>query len=139
MADLFSKSQFREAVSELSGTSYFSNTLNESRDAVNFGYWKRKIFLSHSHYDAQYVNMARKFFESLGIEIYVDWADESMPVKTCVETAVKIKQKIAENDFFILLATNNALKSKWCNWEVGIGDTYKLSSNHIAIHSCPLK
>ena len=40
---------------------------------------------------------------------------------------------IKGNDKFVLLATNSAITSKWCNWEVGIGDIYKLSSRKIAL------
>lgn len=45
----------------------------------------------------------------------------------------KIKWQIYKNDKFVLLATNNAISSKWCNWEVGIGDTYKLANKKIAL------
>lgn len=76
---------------------------------------------------------AKDFFENLGFSIYVDWADETMPEKTDGTTAEKIKQQIFKNDKFILLGTNNAVASKWCNWEVGIGDTYKSTSKKLAI------
>ena len=76
---------------------------------------------------------AKTFFENLGISIYVDWADETMPEKTNGITAQKIKRQIYKNDKFVLLATNSAITSKWCNWEVGIGDSYKLSSRKIAL------
>jgi hypothetical protein len=33
----------------------------------------------------------------------------------------------------VLLAINAAVISKWCNWEVGIGDAYKLHSDKICI------
>lgn len=69
----------------------------------------------------------------MGISIYVDWADETMPEKTNGITAQKIKRQIYRNDKFVLLATNSAITSKWCNWEVGIGDIYKLSSRKIAL------
>ena len=77
---------------------------------------------------------AKAFFENLGIEIYVDWADETMPERPNGVTAQKIKKQImSTNDKFILLATNNAVASKWCNWEVGIGDSFKLLKKKIAI------
>lgn len=31
------------------------------------------------------------------------------------------------------MATNVAIESKWCNWELGYGDTKKYDSNSIAI------
>lgn len=92
------------------------------------------IFLSHSHLDKGVVEQAKIFFESLGFSIYVDWADETMPEKTDATTAQKIKhQIISGNDKFVLLATNNAVASKWCNWEVGIADPFKLPKNKIAL------
>ena len=35
-------------------------------------------------------------------------------------------------DKFILLATNSAVESKWCNWELGYGDAQKYRE-HIAL------
>lgn len=132
--NIFTKNKFENAVNSLSRQRMtFSNILNETRSYANARYGQKTIFLSHSHHDARYVNMTRAFFERLGIDLYVDWADESMPNYTCGYTALKIKEKIRENDFFILLATDLALWSKWCNWELGIGDTYKYVSDRLAI------
>jgi hypothetical protein len=57
--------------------------------------------------------------------VYIDWLDSSMPPFTSAETADKIKKKIKECNKFILLATNSAIASKWCNWELGLGDAQK--------------
>jgi hypothetical protein len=92
------------------------------------------VFLSHSHLDKDVVEQAKIFFEHLGISIYVDWADETMPEKPNGNTALKIKtQIITKNDKFVLLATNNAVVSKWCNWEVGIADPFKLNTKKLAL------
>jgi hypothetical protein len=45
---------------------------------------------------------------------------------------VRIKQKIRENHKFILLTTEGAINSKWCNWELGLGDAAKYIE-HIAL------
>jgi hypothetical protein len=64
----------------------------------------------------------------------VDWADQTMPESTNGTTANRIKnQIISGNDKFVLLATNNAVGSKWCNWEVGIADPFKLLNKKIAL------
>ena len=63
----------------------------------------------------------------------LDCFDEEMPLKTCAETAVRIKQVIEYCPKFIFLATEDALSSKWCNWEVGIADKWKLTGNNMAI------
>jgi hypothetical protein len=107
-------------------------TLNESR-TFSESSSRTSIFLSHSHNDRALIAQAKTFFENLGISIYVDWADETMPEKTSGITAQKIKRQIQKNDKFVFLATDNAIASKWCNWEVGIGDTYKLTSDKICV------
>lgn len=107
-------------------------TLNERR-MFSENTSATSIFLSHSYYDKALIAQAKTFLENLGIPIYVDWADETMPEKTNGITAQKIKRQIYKNDKFVLLATNNAITSKWCNWEVGIGDTYKPLSRKIAL------
>lgn len=32
-----------------------------------------------------------------------------------------------------MLATNNAVSSRWCNWEVGIADTFKLPNKKMVL------
>jgi hypothetical protein len=55
-----------------------------------------------------------------------------MPDQTTGETAARIKEVIKYCDKFILLATEKAIESYWCNWELGIGDVHKFQ-RHIAI------
>ena len=61
----------------------------------------------------------------MGISVYVDWQDSEMPKNTNGTTAKKIKEKIRQCDKFVLLATEQAIQSKWCNWELGYGDSQK--------------
>ena len=126
---ILTKQEFQE-IAHKKGKGY--DTLNERR-MFSENTSKTSVFLSHSHYDKALIVQAKTFFENLGISIYVDWADETMPEKTNGITAQKIKRQIYKNDKFVLLATNSAIASKWCNWEVGIGDSYKLSSRKIAL------
>ncbi|WP_146446234.1 toll/interleukin-1 receptor domain-containing protein [Botrimarina colliarenosi] len=90
------------------------------------------VFLSHSHQDAAIVNQAVQLLGSQGVTIYVDWKDESMPSVTSPETARRIKGKIKECKKLVLLATNNALQSKWVPWELGVADAEN-SMKNIAI------
>lgn len=55
-----------------------------------------------------------------------------MPKITSAETALNIKERIKQCDKFIFLATNGAIESKWCNWELGYGDAQKYK-DHIAL------
>jgi hypothetical protein len=92
-----------------------------------------KIFLSHSHKDRDFVEgliNALAYFSE--ISIYVDWQDTTMPRVTNRETAQRIKKRIGEMDCFLVLATKNAMESKWVPWEIGIADT-TLAIERIAI------
>lgn len=114
------------------GTKGLTGILNESRKAPRTAY-KTSVFLSHSHLDKDIVTQAVAFFRTLGVNVYVDWMDKTMPEETSGETATLIKSKILANDKFIFLATNTAIVSKWCNWEIGFGDSHKLAANKMAI------
>ena len=128
---IFTKQEFQTIAYNKARNKGFT-TLNESRTFSEYSS-KTSVFLSHSHKDQVLIAQAKTFFENLGISIYVDWADETMPQRTSGITAQNIKGQIRKNDKFVLLATNDAITSKWCNWEVGIGDTYKLASDKICI------
>ncbi|SMD45775.1 TIR domain-containing protein [Aquiflexum balticum DSM 16537] len=102
-------------------------TLNESlSDFKNeSSSFKTKIFLSHKHDEKEFLEGTISLLKNYGVEVYVDWLDEGMPKSTSSQTAVRIKGKIKENHKFILLATEAAINSKWCNWELGLGDAAK--------------
>lgn len=91
---------------------------------------KTTIFLSHKHDESKLnLSAAISFLKKFGVEVYVDWLDKEMPKFISGETAKKIKEKIRKNDKFILLATEEAINSKWCNWELGLGDAAKYKDN----------
>jgi hypothetical protein len=104
-------------------------TLNESssRDKT-----KPTIFLSHKHEELTILQDVIAFLNAEGVEIYVDWMDEDMPAYTNAKTALRLKEKIKVSNKFILVATPNAINSKWCNWELGLGDAAKYIE-HIAL------
>jgi hypothetical protein len=130
---IFTEQEFKTIASQKAGMRGLSGAVNETR-TFSKSTSVTSLFLSHSHHDKAKIEQAKIFFENLGISIYVDWADQTMPERTNGVTAVKIKNQIInQNDKFILLATNNAVSSKWCNWEVGIADTFKLTKDKIAI------
>ena len=105
----------------------YTNPLNESTNRKFRA--TKKIFLSHSHKDADLVKSAIAFFLSQGIEIYVDWLDPDMPTVTSASTASKIKLKIKENHKFVVLLSSNAKDSKWVPWELGYADGVKAMSD----------
>lgn len=117
------KNQRRSVRTFLSTNESLRNFKSES------SYLKTKIFLSHKHDEIDYLEGAISLLKSYGVDVYVDWLDEGMPKTTSGLTAVKIKEKIKENHKFILLATEGAINSKWCNWELGLGDVAKYIEN----------
>ena len=115
--------------------SRYSEVLTESRSfsAGTRRPTKRTIFLSHKHDDLEdlkgFIGYLERYYT---VECYIDSEDPGMPEKTSGETAERIKKFIKTTDRFILLATDNAIASKWCNWELGYGDAQKFK-DRIAI------
>ena len=115
--------------------------LSESRSSVlrytQFGSRKTTVFISHKHDDLDDLKGVIGFLQrTYNVNVYIDSQDPSMPRITSAETAFNIRERIKQCDKFILLATNGAIESKWCNWELGYGDAKKYK-DHIAL--LPLK
>lgn len=117
--------------SQLLGTAKFQDPRGQNAVRKSLT-TKNTVFLSHSHQDADLVLAAVNFLLTLGVEVYVDWLDSSMPSITSGETASKIKGKIKECDRFAVLLSENSVGSKWVPWELGYADGVK-DINKIAI------
>lgn len=91
------------------------------------------VFISHSNSDKIFIQQICNLFKYQGYTTYVDWLDKNLPRNTNEITAKILKERIEENDKFILVATNSAISSFWCNWELGLGDAKKLKQNKIAL------
>ncbi|MEO7313384.1 MAG: toll/interleukin-1 receptor domain-containing protein [Chitinophagaceae bacterium] len=113
-----------------------TQALNETRTFSKGKYEsKPTVFISHKHSDLEDVEELKGFMEiieELGAKIYIDSMDNKIPGHTCGDTALRIKDVIKHCKKFILIATEKAIESYWCNWELGIGDTHKYIE-HIAI------
>ena len=77
---IFTRSQFATIAQSKAGTKGLKGFVNESK-LFSRTSQSTSIFLSHSHTDKDVVEQAVTFFRTLGINIYVDWADETMPEK----------------------------------------------------------
>ena len=94
--------------------------------------YKPTVFISHKHSDLEdqeEVKGILEMFEDLGAKVYIDSMDDKMPGETSGETALRIKEVIQYTKKFVLVATEKAIESYWCNWELGIGDTHKYIDN----------
>ena len=89
-------------------------------------------FLSHSHQDALLALGLQEMLKRAGWDVYIDWQDTTMPATPDGETAFNIKVAIVRADWFLFLATQNSMSSRWCPWEIGFADGKK-AHNRIAI------
>lgn len=124
MKEIFEQGSFKN-YSEVNLEKSMSPVLESS-------YYSRKttVFISHKHDDLDDLKGVLGFLEkTYNVEVYIDSKDLKMPKKTSAQTAINIKERIKECDKFILLATNGAIDSKWCNWELGYGDAQKYPKN----------
>ena len=95
-----------------------------------YGSRKTTVFISHKHDDLEDLKgLLGMLQQKYGVKVYIDSQDPTMPKVTSKETAINIKKRIKQCDKFILLATNGAIESKWCNWELGYGDAEKYKEN----------
>ena len=121
---------------------YSKSSLSESRSPIptHFDFSameKTTVFISHKHDDLDDLKGVIGYLErTYDVKVYIDSRDPMMPKITSAQTALNIRERIKQCDKFILLATNGAIESKWCNWELGYGDAQKYR-DHIALF--PLK
>jgi hypothetical protein len=128
---ILTKSRLSSVTEVKLGDSRYRQTLNEVK---NQSKWTATatVFLSHSHSDAALIDKVLVLLGNSGVTVYVDRTDSGLPPTTGPATAARIKGKIKEQKKFILVATDNAIQSKWCNWELGYGDAQKFEQ-HIAL------
>jgi len=117
-------SQYRNRTKTFSADNIVNLNENVSRDKT-----KPMIFLSHKYDEFSILQDVIAFLKQEGVDVYVDWMDNEMPAYTNGATAVRLKDKIKFADKFILVATPEAINSKWCNWELGLGDAAKYIEN----------
>lgn len=86
---------------------------------------KQTAFLCHSHKDEKLAEGLQVLLAENGWDLYVDWKDHEMPERPNKETAMKIKQRIVDMDWFLFLATPKSTQSRWCPWEIGFADSKK--------------
>jgi len=95
----------------------------QGRFTKSFG--QPTAFLSHSHADATLALGLQEMLKNQGWDVYIDWQDQTMPEKPETETAFNIKAAIVRADWFLFLATQNSMASRWCPWEIGFADGRK--------------
>ncbi len=94
---------------------------NASVFSENRGY---DLFISHSFHDKKLVLTLVRLFNDAKYSVYVDWINDSGLDRTnvTIKTAKIIRNRIAQCKGLSYIATNNIVNSKWCPWELGLGD-----------------
>lgn len=105
-----------------------AKSLNEARDKL-----QQTAFFCHSHEDKNLATGFQVLLNENGWDLYIDWQDTAMPEKPTRETAKRIQEKIKALDWFLFLATQNSVSSKWCPWEIGFADSAKSYNNILII------
>lgn len=136
---LLHRGQFSQYLGDFASRNILNESLNRSRtfseSSIRSGSGTT-VFVSHKHSDLDNTELRgvlQYLTKIYNIIPYIDCMDPNMPDQTCAETANRIKSVIGACERFILLATEDALKSMWCNWEVGIADKTKYSLDSMAI------
>lgn len=129
---VFENSTFREYKVDNIESARSDVTKEKKKDGTE----QVNVFISHKHDDLDVLGEIIGFFEKeYGVKVYIDSKDTLMPDITSGETAMRIKNRIDSCDKFVLLATDKAIESKWCNWELGYGDAKKYAGRDIALLS----
>ena len=82
------------------------------------------IFLSHSYSDKGMILGVKRFIESKGFSLYVDWVDDKQLDRSKVnkETASVLREQMARCKCLIYAYSPNIAQSRWCPWELGYFD-----------------
>ena len=80
-------------------------------------------FLCHSNKNSTLAFGLQEMLKSEGWDIYVDWRDPTMPESPDALTTSRIQSAIIRADWFLFLATENSIFSRWCQWEIGYADS----------------
>lgn len=129
---IFNKAEFADVVNKRISNKGLDFVVKEAKFQKK-AQAETTVFLSHAHGDVELVRQTVAFLRSLHATAYVDWMDETISEPPNAETASTIRMAINDNDKFVLLATNAAIASKWCNWEIGIADIVKLSKDKFCL------
>ena len=92
-------------------------------------------FLCHSHLDNELAEGLQVLLQENSWDVYIDWKDNTLPGTPDQETAFRIKEKIVRSEYFIFMATENSMRSRWCPWEIGFADNEKINRKIILIRT----
>jgi len=81
------------------------------------------VFLSHSHYDKELIELTERLLTSHGVSIYIDRRDPELREPPSFKTARIIKERIVSTNKFIMIASDRdgismgSMGIGLCRWE----------------------
>jgi len=94
---------------------------------------QKTAFLCHSHLDQRLALGLQAVLKQHGMDLYIDWQDATMPDNPSAETAQRLRTRIQQCHWFLFLATNNSMTSRWCPWELGHADGTKVNDRILVV------
>lgn len=104
-----------------------NNSQYEIRKSINESFSHQKnydIFISHSFLDKKLISALASLFEEDNLSVYIDWVQDPYLDRNHVtlKTAELVKDRIKQCKSLAYISTQNVTSSKWCPWELGVGD-----------------
>ena len=75
---------------------------------------QKKIFISYSHSDQNYVDEFIKILSKSNLSV---WTDESLMVGS--DWAIETENALQQSNAIVVLLSPDSLKSEWVNYEIG--------------------
>lgn len=100
---------------------------------LNANIGQRTAFLCHSHHDQLLALGLQALLKTHGMDVYIDWQDSAMPDKPSAETAKRLRSRIQQCYWFLFLATQWSMRSRWCPWELGHADGVKANERILVV------
>ncbi|MFM1990341.1 MAG: hypothetical protein RJA99_3298 [Pseudomonadota bacterium] len=94
---------------------------------------QRTAFLCHSHHDRLLALGLQELLKQHGMDLYIDWQDSAMPDTPSAETAQRLRIRIQQCNWFLFLATQHSIASRWCPWELGHADGTKANERILVV------
>lgn len=123
MAKSVSKIFLREArntISRVKNSNYLKELMEKKNRAI--GATETSVYISFDPGDEEAMISVLLLLDSAGVKIYPVWADPGFASAHGSNEFDSLRKDIARCSKFVFIASENALKSTRCNWELGIGD-----------------
>jgi len=117
----------RNTISRVKNSNYLKELMDRKNRAIVSP--ETSVFISFEPGDEEAMISVLLMLDSAGVKIYPVWSD---PVITSGQRSNEfdsLRKNISRCSKFVFIASENALKSNRCNWELGIGDGLRYPDN----------